>query len=145
MTTLSRPAIADRLFTDSGLVGGQCVGCHEVFFPWRDSCPRDHVPDPAQIVLPAVGTVWTFSTQEFLPVPPYAGRETLETFRPFVFGYVDLPGACKVQTRLDVPFERARELVPIGTEVSFVVIPFDHADGRELSTYAFRPTAGARA
>ena len=27
------------------------------------------------------GTLWTFTTQEFLPKEPYAGGESLETFR----------------------------------------------------------------
>jgi uncharacterized OB-fold protein len=139
MTKTAREPVAGDLFTDRSLVGGRCESCGETFFPWRDVCPKDHAPGAVRVDLPRTGTVWSFSTQEFLPVAPYAGRETRETFVPFVFGYVDLPGACKVETRLDVPAERSRELVGIGTEVEFVTIPFDHADGRELTTYAFRP------
>jgi len=140
VTTISREPIGPDLFVETPdgprLLGGRHAD-GDITFPYK---PADEgEPDVERIALPARGTVWTWSTQQYLPVNGYLGPETREDFAGFVFGYVDLPGACKVQTRLDVPVEGARESVAIGTEVELVLIPFPTKDGRELSTFAFRP------
>ena len=84
------------------------------------------------------GTVWTWTTQDFLPKAPYTGPETEEDFAGYLVAYVELPGQVRVETRLvDVD----RTAVSIGMPVELVIVPFrTDADGVEVVTYAFRPS-----
>jgi uncharacterized OB-fold protein len=84
------------------------------------------------------GTLWTFTTQEFVPKsPPYAPQETEETFRPFAVGYVEFAGQARVEGRIDTD---DLDSLAIGMEMEVVVVPFmDDDDGNEVMTYAFRP------
>jgi uncharacterized OB-fold protein len=88
------------------------------------------------------GTLWTFTTQEFVPKsPPYARQETDATFRPYAVGYVEFAGQARVQGRIDAD---DLDALAIGMEMEVVVVPFmDDADGNEVVTYAFRPVTGA--
>ncbi len=56
-----------------------------VTFPAQASCPRCASTEMAEHLLPRRGTLWAWTTQEFLP-GPYAGGETSETFRPYGVG-----------------------------------------------------------
>jgi uncharacterized OB-fold protein len=136
--------IADDLFRDTPdgvhLLGGRCTECGTVRFPRRTSCGHCQNATIEEELLPRHGTVWTWTTQSFLPKAPYAGPETELDFQGYVVGYVDLPGACMVQTRIDVPAAKAAEAAAIGTEVESVAIEFTRApDGTAIHTYAFRP------
>ncbi len=136
--------IAEDLFceTDDGvhLIGGRCTGCLQITFPPRATCGQCFGTDIERELLPRQGTVWTWTTQSFLPKAPYAGPETEENFAGFVVGYVELPGACRVQARFDVAADRAAELAAIGTEMESVAVEFTtDDDGRPLHIYAFRP------
>lgn len=140
--------IADDLFceTDDGvhLIGGRCGDCQRVTFPARSRCGRCYGSAIERELLPRRGAVWTWTTQSFLPKAPYIGPETDEDFTGFVVGYVELPGACRVQARFDVPAEEAAQRVAIGTEMESVAIEFTKdADGRPVHVYAFRPVNSA--
>lgn len=142
--------IAENLFceTDDGvhLIGGRCAGCRQVTFPARTRCGRCYGTSIERELLPRRGTVWTWTTQSFLPKAPYAGPETDADFAGFVVGYVDLPGFCRVQARFDVPAERAAEQAAIGTEMESVAVKFTtDENGEPVHVYAFRPvhTAGS--
>jgi uncharacterized OB-fold protein len=92
-----------------------------------------------EALLPRRGTLWTFTTQGFLPKHPYAGPETEETFQPYGLGYVDLGGQVKVEARLT---ENDPAKLRIGMEMELVVLPLRTApDGSEVLTFAFRPVA----
>jgi uncharacterized protein len=58
------------------LIGGRCAGCGTVTFPVWPSCARCGSVEIEQHLLPRRGTLWTFTTQGFLPKEPYAGGET---------------------------------------------------------------------
>ena len=136
--------IAENLFreADDGvhLIGGRCATCDSVTFPARETCGTCYGSAISEELLPRRGTVWTWTTQSFLPKAPYIGPETDDDFKGFVVGYVDLPGACRVQARLDVPVEEAATRAAIGTEMESVAIPFTTDDqGRVVHIYAFRP------
>ena len=136
--------IAENLFreADDGvhLIGGRCATCDAVTFPARETCGNCFGSAISQELLPRRGTVWTWTTQSFLPKAPYIGPETDDDFKGFVVGYVDLPGACRVQARLDVPVDEAATYAAIGTEMESVAIPFTADDhGRFVHIYAFRP------
>lgn len=120
------------------LIGGRCSACGSVTFPRPSSCARCGSVDVEELLLPRRGTLWTFTTQEFLPKEPYAGGETPETFRPFGVGLVQLDDLVQVEGRLTVadPAE-----LRIGMEMELVILPLRvDADGTEVMTYAFAPT-----
>lgn len=85
--------------------------------------------------LPRRGTLWTFTTQQFLPKEPYATGETQETFRPYGVGMVQLGDEVRVEGRLT---EADPDVLRIGMEMEVTVVPFG-LDGSETVTYAFQP------
>jgi len=138
----ARP-IADGLFTwpatsaDVHLLGSRCAACGTVVFPPQDGCPRCGQPGMAVVELARRGTLWTWTTQDFLPKAPYAGPETDEDFAGYLVGYVELPQGVRVVTRL-VGLDRAD--VQIGMELELALVRFNQdADGTEVVAYAFAP------
>jgi uncharacterized OB-fold protein len=123
------------------LIGGRCPSCDAVMFPVQPSCGRCGAPELVPELLPRRGTLWTWTTQEFLPKEPYAGGETTETFKPFGIGLIQLDDVVRVEGRLTesdpakLRFDMALELV---------IVPFRVApDGTEVVTYAFAPVSDA--
>jgi uncharacterized OB-fold protein len=113
-----------------------------VTFPIQASCARCGSTDVEQHLLPRRGTLWTFTTQNFLPKEPYASGETLETFRPYGVGMVQLGDVVRVEGRLT---EADADKLQIGMEMEVVVVPFRaDPDGAEIMTYAFAPVGGER-
>ena len=122
------------------LIGGRCTACSAVTFPQQGSCARCGSVDVEAHLLARRGTLWTFTTQEFLPKEPYAGGETAETFRPYGVGLVQLGDEVRVEGRLT---EADPAKLRIGMEVELVVVPFrTDPDGTEVLTFAFSPVAG---
>ena len=136
--------VEDGLFTwpseSPQLIGSKCGDCGVTTFPKQSGCPRCASEAMSEILLPRRGTLWTFTTQEFLPKnPPYSGTETAEEFQPYALGYVELPGEVKVETRLTEP-DPAK--LSIGMEMELVVVPFRHTEaGDAVLTFAFQPVA----
>jgi uncharacterized OB-fold protein len=133
--------IAEDLFSwpaaEPRLLGSRCGTCEAYAFPQQGWCPRcGNATD--RVELSATGTVWTWTSQEFLPpAPPYAGPETPETFQRYYVGYVELEDELRVESRL-VGFDA--EPPYIGQKVEAVVLPFRTDDeGSEVMTYAFAP------
>lgn len=92
--------------------------------------------------LPPTGTLWTWTTQDFLPKnPPYLGSERAKDFVPFAVGYIEIPGELRVEARLtDVEISALR----IGMEMTVTTVPFAvDEDGTEVVTFAFRPVSPA--
>jgi uncharacterized OB-fold protein len=88
-------------------------------------------------LLPTRGTLWTFTTQEFLPKEPYASGETLETFKPYGVGLVQLGDVVRVEGRLT---EADPAKLEIGMPMRLVIVPFRvDPDGTEVLAYAFAP------
>ena len=114
------------------LIGGRCTACSSITFPAYPSCARCGSVDVEQHLLPRRGTLWTFTTQEFLPKEPYASGETMETFTPYGVGIVQLGDEVRVEGRLTTA--NVEEL-RIGLEMEVVVVPFND----DVVTYAFRP------
>jgi uncharacterized protein len=141
-TVTTQVPVAESLFTwpsdDPQLIGAKCADCGVTTFPRQRTCPRCPSEQMDEVLLPKRGTLWTFTTQEFLPKnPPYAGEETAAEFRPYAVGYVELPGEVKVETRLT---ETDPARLAIGMEMELVVVPFGRGSGdSEVVTFAFRP------
>jgi len=123
---------------DPSLIGGRCATCAHVFFPFRDHCIACGGADVAEAELPKRGRLWTFTTQQFRPpAPPYSGADTVQTFVPYSVGYIELPGACKVESRLTEP-DPAK--LRIGQEMELKIVPFGTtSDGDDTVVFAFQP------
>lgn len=122
------------------LIGALCGACAAVAFPAPPSCPRCGALGMEEHLLPREGTLWTFTTQDFLPKEPYASGETAETFTPYGVGLVQLGDEVRVEGRLT---ESDPEKLEIGMGMRLAIVPFRvEADGTEVMTYAFRPIQG---
>lgn len=101
-------------------------------FPLRAACPAC-AGAVERFLLPRSGTLWTWTTQGFEPKPPYVGPEG--EFVPYAVGYVELPGALRVEGVLtDSDPERLRigqamevVAVELGGLRTFAFAPFDEA------------------
>jgi uncharacterized protein len=64
------------------------------------------------VELPSRGLLWSYTVQRFAPKsPPYRADGP---FTPFAVGYVELPGALIVESRLvDTPFDHLRVGLPM--------------------------------
>jgi uncharacterized OB-fold protein len=134
-------AIAPNLFVGSGeqvaLLGSACKSCGAIAFPVTRSCARCASTQVEMIELPRRGRLWTWTVQRFMPKPPYRSSETELTFAPFGLGYVELPGALRVESRL---LENDPAKLSIGAEMELVL--YTHRvdpDGTRILNYAFKP------
>ena len=122
------------------LIGGRCADCGSITFPRPPSCARCGSTSVDEHLLPRAGTLWTFTTQGFLPKEPYKGGETPATFVPFGVGLVQLGDEVRVESRLT---ESDPERLRIGMPLELVVVPFrTDPDGTEVMTFAFAPSTG---
>ena len=119
------------------LLGSRCQACSAVAFPPTGGCPRCGDDRLQTEQLPHDGTLYTWTTQEFLPKEPYAGPETAQTFEPWAVGYVQLADQIRVEGRLyDVQIDK----LDFGMELEVVVRPFTvEEDGTEVYTFGFAP------
>ncbi|MDA8045045.1 MAG: OB-fold domain-containing protein [Actinomycetota bacterium] len=140
--------IEDGLFTwpvpdppnRAALIGARCADCRAVTFPASPGCPRCGADRMEAEDLPTRGTLYTWTTQEFLPKEPYAGPETAQTFQPWAVGYVELGDVLRVEGRL---FDVDPAALDFGMELDVVVRPFTiREDGTEVFTFGFAPAAG---
>lgn len=139
-------SIDTRLFAwpadDPRLIGSECTDCGVVTFPREASCPQCcgmHVePRP----LGTTGHLWTWTTQEFLPKPPYAAARSAAEFVPFRVGYVELPGEVLVESRI-LALDDAPLVIGMPMRLMFEPLYTDAA-GHEVIGFAFTPAkAGA--
>lgn len=142
MPAAQQVPVAPGLFTwpsdEPQLIGSRCAHCGVMTFPAQSGCPACTREEMEQALFDRRGTLWTFTTQEFVPKsPPYARVETEATFVPYAVGYVEFAGQARVEGRIDgSDFSTLR----IGMEMETVVVPLlDDEDGNEVVTYAFRP------
>jgi uncharacterized OB-fold protein len=131
----ARP-IAPVLFTSGSpprLIGGRHRATGRLVFP----LPQD-TETYERVELPSHGSLWSYTVQRFPPKsPPFRGTEP---FQPFALGYVELPGALIVESRLtDVGFDALR--LGLAMELTTMVLR-EEADGNVIVTYAFRPVGG---
>jgi uncharacterized OB-fold protein len=91
-----------------------------------------------EILLEPRGTLWTFTTQDFRPKPPYRGPEDPDTdWQPYGIGYVELGDVIRVESRLT---EADPAKLKIGMDMELRIVPFGNDDdGNEYVHYAFAP------
>jgi uncharacterized OB-fold protein len=134
--------IADELWSDDPephLMGGK-LPSGEIVFPLPQG---DAARDVEPYKLSRTGTLWSWTTQGFLPKTPYTGPGSGEgegppDFVPFLLGYVELPGEVIVESRI---VDAKLEDLKLGMPMEFCIVPFnDHH-----TTFAYRPTGSESA
>jgi uncharacterized protein len=119
------------------LIGSRCGDCGATTFPVQARCPRCSSAAMSEVLLPRRGTLVAWTTQGFLPGPPYAGRETPKTFTPFGVGLVQLEDVVRVEGRLT---ENDPAKLRFGMNVELTMVPFTtDEEGNEVVTFAFQP------
>ena len=106
------------------LAGARCANCGTVTFPVATGCAKCAGSDLAPVELADRGTLWTYTTQDFEPKPPY--RLPHDGFTPFAVGYVHL-GEVIVESRL------VGDEHEIGMPMRLTVLPL----WDDVVTYAF--------
>ena len=124
------------------LIGGR-LASGEIVFPMPQGDAAEGV-EPYK--LSRTGTLWSWTTQGFLPKEPYVGPGSNEgpngepsppDFEPFLLGYVELPGEVIVESRI---VGAQLEDLALNMPVEFCIVPFNATH----DTYAFRPIAAAQ-
>ena len=135
--------IAEGLFTwpaaNPALLGSRCRDCGIATFPAAESCMACSGQNVSVEELPGRGTLWTWTVQQFMPKTPYKSNETMETFKPYGVGYLELPGGVRVEGRLT---ENDPGKLQIGMEMDVVFEPYrTEENGDEVINFFFRPVA----
>lgn len=122
---------------DPRLLGSECQDCGVISFPRQGSCPNCCGSKIVPRRLAKAGRLWTWTTQEFLPKPPYAVARSPEAFVAFKLGYIELPGEVLVESRINTP---ANQTLAIGMPMHLTFEPlFIDAAGVEVMSFAFEP------
>ena len=139
---MAQVPIAEGLFTwpsdEPRLIGARCEACGAISFPVRRGCTRCGSTDLANHHLGRDGTLWTWTSQGFVPKEPFngnliAGIDAL----PWFVGVVEIPGELRVEALLVGVTEQT---VQIGMPMRLVVVPWRVDDqGNETVTFAFAP------
>ena len=117
------------------LVGGRHKKTGRLVFPFPQG-PEAKSFD--RIPLSNKGMLWSWTVQRFRPKsPPYASSDTLETFKPYGVGYVELAGEIIVESRLEIDDFTG---LKIGMSMELVTATFARGSNSAL-IYAFRPVA----
>lgn len=124
--------IAEDLWTNEPeprLIGGK-LPSGEVVFPMP-------VGDAAEGVEPwplaRKGKLWSFTSQEFRPKSPYEGPgEGPMDFKPYLLGYIELPGEVIVESLI---VDARLDQLKLGMAMEFTIVPFND----QHTTFAFRP------
>ena len=118
--------VQEGLFTDAGLIGGECGPCGRRHFPRAETCPWCGSRETTQVTLSNEGTLWAWTAVTASP-PGYEGEV------PYGFGVVELPAdGLQVITRIT---ESDPALLSEGTSVRFTVVPLTEG----TTTWAFAP------
>lgn len=136
-------AIDEDLFSSmdplqTHLIGSHCNDCGAYAFPRQTGCSRCCGTAVESVELSRNGTLWTWTLQAFRPpAPPYRGPDKEpEDFQPFLLGMIELPGECRVLSRIlaDSP-----EDIKIGMPMELTLFPYTvNEEGQTILSYAFK-------
>lgn len=128
--------IAEGLWTDEAdphLIGGR-LPSGQIVFPMPQGDAAEGV-EPYR--LSRRGTLWSFTSQDFRPKSPYEGPgEGPHDFKPYLLGYVELPGEVIVESLI---VDAKLDDLKLGMPMEFTIVPFND----KHTTYAFRPEHSA--
>lgn len=138
MTVGERRPVVAGLFSEDAegarLLGSRCASCATPYFPRSDRC---HHPDCSDSQMEdaafgPLGTVWSYSVQNYPPPPPALYEEP---YQPYALAVVDLEDGLRVVGRLEGDPADVR----VGAPVEIVLAPVRREDdGGELVTWMFR-------
>ena len=139
------PPVAENLFTTADgtprLIGSACRACGTLAFPQQPSCPRCCGEDVAAALLPAEGTLWSWTVQRFPPKsPPYAGEKPGSGRSRSATWRWTAGSRCKGR----LTGAAAPDGYRIGMPMRLVIEPFARRDGTMVAAYAFAPPRGQR-
>ena len=124
--------IAAELWTDEAeprLIGGR-LASGQIVFPMPEGEAARGVE---RVGLSRQGTLWSFTSQGFRPKSPYTGPgEGPHDFKPYLVGYIELPGEVIVESLI---VEATLDQLRLGMPMEFVITPFN----ADHTTFAFRP------
>ena len=124
---------------EPALKAARCLECGALAFPVATSCRYCGAGKVTQEPLPRRGRLWAWTIQRFMPKPPYRTTETAATFTPYGLGYIELPGALCIESRLT---ENDPRKLHIGLEMELVIYPqWQEEDGTAVMNFAFGPIA----
>ena len=131
--------VADGLFEagedGARLIGSRCAGCDTLYFPQATSCRNPGCDDKrvARALLPARGTLHSFTIQRYRPPPLFR----MDDWAPYAIGLVDLGEGVQVMGMLSGV---SLDAIEIGMMLSLVAEPLyvDPERGTVL-TYMFAP------
>ena len=96
----------------------------------------DTQADIATLELSTEGTLYTFTTQEFVPPLPYKGKRDPKAFRPYIVGFVELAEGLLVESLI---IDAAAGDLRIGQRLVSATTTLETEAGETFLTYAFRP------
>ena len=135
MSTLA--PIAPDLWTQGDeprLIGGR-LPSGEIVFPMPTG---DAAIGVESHPLARRGTLWSWTSQDFRPKSPYEGpSEGPMDFKPYLIGYVELPGELIVESYI---VDAQLSDLKLGMAMEFTLTPFDAT----RATFAFRPEQTGR-
>jgi uncharacterized OB-fold protein len=130
-------ALFDWPASEPALKASRCVECGALAFPVSTSCGSCGAVAVVPERLPTRGRLWAWTIQRFMPKAPYRSSETELTFTPYGLGYVELPGALCIESRLT---ENDPRKLRIGLEMELVIYPqWREDDGAAVMSFAFKP------
>ena len=137
----SQKPLHDGLYTwpseKPQMLGSRCPHCGETAFPAQSGCRSCSANESEIVEIGDTGTLWTWTIQGFLPKEPYNSDETVETFKPYGVGYVEMPGGVRVESRIAA---NSREQLIIGMPLKLEIVPFrTDSDGTQWMTFQFAP------
>jgi uncharacterized OB-fold protein len=119
------------------LIGSRCDDCAAATWPRQELCPRCGKKTMADRLFPRQGTLVAWTTQGFVPGPPFVGADTPDDFEPFAVGLIQLGDEIRVEARLT---ESDPEKLRFGMDVELVFVPFHtNGEGKEVLIWAFQP------
>jgi uncharacterized OB-fold protein len=136
--------IAEGLFRVDGeravLFGSRRASTGVVKFPAErlelfDASPETQA-DIEPLELSTEGTLYTFTTQEFVPPLPYKGKRDPKTFRPYIVGFIELAEGLLVESLI---VNTAAGDLQIGQPMVSTTTTLESEAGESVLTFAFRP------
>jgi uncharacterized protein len=119
------------------LLGSRCEECAATTWPRQQFCPRCGEAAMSDRLFPAKGTLVAWTTQGFVPGPPYVGATKPDEFEPFAVGLIQLGDEIRVEARLT---ESDPEKLRFGMDVALTFVPlYVNDEGKEILIWAFEP------
>jgi uncharacterized OB-fold protein len=131
------PLLFDWPAHEPALKASRCQECQALTFPAGTSCRHCGAISVTPEQLPRRGRLWAWTIQRFMPKAPYRTIEAAATFTPYGLGYIELPGALCIESRLT---ENDPLKLHIGREMELIIYPqWLEDDGTAVMNFAFRP------